>query len=95
MFFNKCYNDLTLKLCAMSTRKTTHQFLIKNLNWHLILTTCCLGGVIGIALKLIVLFNHWIYLPFFPNICDSMFLILAVTYLSYNCLKNQRKTENE
>ena len=36
------------------------------------------SGTIGIALKFLAYFNHWIY---FPNIFDSMFLVISAVYL--------------
>ena len=47
-------------------------------------------GTIGIALKFVTFFNHWVYFPSFPNVLDSTFLILSVLYLTWNA----RKTPN-
>jgi hypothetical protein len=40
-------------------------------------------GTIGIALKFITFFNHWVYFPSFPNIIDSTFLICAIIYFAW------------
>ena len=37
-------------------------------------------GTIGIALKFVTFFNHWVYFPSFPDALDSAFLILGSTY---------------
>ena len=47
-------------------------------------------GTIGIALKFVTFFNHWVYFPSFPNALDSTFLIFSVLYLTWNA----RKTPN-
>ncbi len=39
------------------------------------------AGTIGIALKFIAYFNHWVYFPSFPNILDSAFLVISAVYL--------------
>lgn len=39
------------------------------------------SGTIGIALKFLAYFNHWVYFPYFPNIIDSMFLVISAVYL--------------
>jgi len=38
------------------------------------------SGTIGVALKFVTFFNHWVYFPSFPNALDSTFLILSATY---------------
>jgi len=63
------------------------KILVKKLSLPLIFTAICVGGVIGISFKFIMLLNHWLYFPFFPNIFDAMFLIISVLYLSYNSVK--------
>ena len=48
-----------------------------------IMIIICLSGTIGFALSFTKYFNYWYYLPFIPNIFDSIFLIFSVSYLSY------------
>jgi len=57
----------------------------------LIMLVC---GTIGIAVKFITFFNHWVYFPSFPNVLDSTFLIISVAYLSWNARK-PKKTQNQ
>lgn len=45
-----------------------------------ILSVC---GTIGIALKFITFFEHWVFFPLWPNICDSVFLICAILYTTW------------
>jgi hypothetical protein len=61
--------------------------LVHQLSWNLVFIAACLGGVIGIALKFTMLFDQWLYFPFFPNIFDSIFLIVSVIYLAYRSVK--------
>jgi len=49
-------------------------------------------GTIGIALKFITFFNHWVYFPSFPNILDSTFLIFSVLYLSWKARKSPTRS---
>ena len=60
----------------------------KNLINDLIMITC-IGGSVAIALKFITYFNHWVYFPAFPNMLDSIFLVCAVTYLTFYALKGR------
>jgi len=39
-------------------------------------------GTIGIALKFTTFFGHWVFFPFFPNVCDSAFLVASVLFLA-------------
>ena len=43
----------------------------------------CVFGTIGISLKLSTFLEEWVYFPFFPNILDWIFLIVATVYLGY------------
>ena len=45
-------------------------------------------GTVGIALKFVTFFDHWVYFPSFPNVLDSVVLILSVVYLSWLSLRN-------
>jgi hypothetical protein len=48
-------------------------------------------GTIGIALKFVTFFNHWVYFPSFPNALDSTFLILGSTYFfAYSIYRKKR-----
>jgi hypothetical protein len=49
-------------------------------------------GTIGIAVKFVTFFNHWVYFPSFPNVLDSTFLIISVAYLSWSS-RQPRKTQ--
>lgn len=52
-------------------------------------------GTIGIALKFVTFFNHWVYFPSFPNALDSTFLILSATYFfGYIMLKKRQLEKN-
>ena len=55
----------------------------------LIMMVC---GTVGIAIKFVTFFNHWVYFPSFPNIIDSTFLVISVAYLSWSSRK-PRKTQ--
>jgi cytochrome c oxidase assembly factor CtaG len=37
-------------------------------------------GVLGIAVKFTTFFNHSVYFPLFPNVLDSVFLVVAISY---------------
>jgi intracellular septation protein A len=47
-------------------------------------------GTIGIAVKFVTFFNHWVYFPSFPNVLDSTFLIISVAYLSWSSHKPRK-----
>lgn len=53
----------------------------------LIMLVC---GTIGIAVKFVTFFNHWVYFPSFPNVLDSTFLIISVAYLSWSSRKPKK-----
>jgi len=68
-------------------------FSLKTL--HKILITISFFGIIGFAFGFMKWFN-WngitlVNLPVFPNILDSIFLILSVSYLTWRILKNETK----
>jgi hypothetical protein len=46
-----------------------------------VISVICFSGIIGIAIKFITLFDKWLYFPYYPNIFDSIFLILSAFYL--------------
>jgi hypothetical protein len=73
----------------MSLINRMDRFLIEKLTWNLLVTAICLGGVIGIALKFITLFDNWLFFPLFPNIFDSIFLIFSAIFLTYNSVKRK------
>jgi len=59
-----------------------------------LLLTIFLAGTIGMALKFITYFDHWVYFPSFPNVLDSTFLILSVIYIAaYIIHKNRRRNQ--
>jgi hypothetical protein len=37
-------------------------------------------GTVGVALKLVTFYGHWVFLPMFPDVLDSAFLVSAVAY---------------
>lgn len=49
-------------------------------------------GTVGIALKFVTFFNHWVYFPSFPNILDSVFLISGSIYFFVYILINKRNS---
>jgi hypothetical protein len=51
-------------------------------------------GTIGIALKFITFFNHWVYFPSFPNALDSTFLITATAFLTWSSFRARKKIRN-
>lgn len=53
----------------------------------------CFSGTIGIAIKFITLFNNWLYFPLFPNIFDSIFLIISVSWLFMRLLYTEKYIE--
>lgn len=55
--------------------------LVKKLSLDSFLRAIFIGGTIGVALKLILLMNNYVFLPYFPNILDSIFLIVSILYL--------------
>ena len=70
------------------------RLLVSRLSWNLVFIVACLGGVVGIAIKFVMLFDQWLYFPFFPNIFDSIFLIVAVIYLSYRSVTHQMREKS-
>jgi hypothetical protein len=56
-----------------------------------LLITAFLAGTIGLALKFITYFDHWVYFPSFPNALDSTFLILSVIYLAAYIIHKNRQ----
>jgi len=40
----------------------------------------CLFGIAGYALKLPTFFNNWVYYPLWPNLGDSLFLLVCVAW---------------
>jgi hypothetical protein len=51
-------------------------------------------GTVGIALKFVTFFNHWVYFPSFPNALDSTFLILGSTYFFVWIMYKKSRPEN-
>lgn len=80
-------NERQLLSSNMIKETLCQKLLVKQLSWSLVWTTICVSGVIGIALKFTTLFDHWLYFPFFPNIFDALFLVIAVLYLAYRAHK--------
>lgn len=69
-------------------------------HWRELLNDCIqialVCGTIGIALKFITFFNQWVYFPTFPNLLDSTFLIISITYFAWKTRKhNPQKTEKQ
>lgn len=62
---------------------------IKKLKGSLIIISIIVGGLIGMAFKFIYLFEKWVYFPWFPNILDSIFIILGATYLGIKAFKHE------
>ena len=56
----------------MSNKKAIHELLT-------IISVC---GIFWIAIKFMVYFDHTVYFPFFPNIGDSITLILGAIWLT-------------
>ena len=52
-------------------------------------------GTVGIALKFVSFFNHWVYFPAFPNSLDSAFLILGSAYFFGYIIYNRRQLEKD
>jgi hypothetical protein len=50
-------------------------------------------GTVGVALKFVTFFNHWVYFPSFPNFLDSVFLILGSIYFVVNIVYGRRQLE--
>lgn len=69
--------------CSMIKETLFQKLVVKQLSWSLVWTTICVSGVIGIALKFMTLFDHWLYFPIFPNVLDAVFLVVSVLYLAY------------
>jgi Kef-type K+ transport system membrane component KefB len=74
---------------------------VKTLNksWREVLTNGLMVafffGTVGVALKFVTFFNHWVYFPSFPNFLDSAFLILSSTYFVVYIVYNRRRLEKE
>ena len=51
----------------------------------------CVSGTCGIAVKLVLLMDQWVYLPSFPDVLDSAFLILSSLCLGILALRRVRK----
>ena len=49
----------------------------------------CFFGTVGFAIGFTKWFDKWAYLPMFPNLLDSEFLVLSVTYLTWRLLKSE------
>jgi hypothetical protein len=71
--------------------KSVHQ------NWNQLGSDCLqiafVCGTIGIALKFLTFFNHWVYFPTFPNVLDSAFLITSILYFAYAARKRIHKNQ--
>jgi len=48
-------------------------------------------GTIGIAVKFVTFFNHWVYFPTFPNILDAAFLIVTILYFAWTSRRHRNK----
>jgi len=46
-------------------------------------------GITGIALKLCYFWGHVVYFPLWPNVLDSLFLVLGALYLAIKGLKKK------
>jgi len=72
-----------------------HAMKAMHQNWGELANDCVqvalVCGTIGIALKFITFFNHWVYFPTFPNVIDSAFLITAILYLAFAARRRTRK----
>ncbi|MGD6934647.1 MAG: hypothetical protein ACQCN5_10620 [Candidatus Bathyarchaeia archaeon] len=64
-------------------------------NWGELANDCVqvalVCGTIGIALKFVTFFNHWVYFPTFPNVIDSAFLITSILYLAAAARRRNNK----
>jgi hypothetical protein len=62
-------------------------------NWSALINDCIqialICGTIGIALKFVTFFNHWVYFPSFPNFLDSTFLIFSISYFAWNARRSK------
>ncbi len=67
-----------------ATTRSEHKQLL-----YFLLIGICFSGTIGFTLKFTTYINDW--LPFFPNIFDSIFLITAVSFLTFLSIKSIRK----
>ena len=53
-------------------------------------------GTIGIALKFVTFFDHWVYFPSFPNTLDSLFLVVSATYFFvYTVYRKRQLRKND
>lgn len=59
------------------------------------LTVTFFFGTVGVALKFVTFFNHWVYFPSFPNFLDSAFMILGSTYFVVYIVYSRRRLEKE
>jgi hypothetical protein len=66
----------------MIKKTLSQKLVVRQLNWSRVWITICVSGVIGIALKFMTLFDHWLYFPIFPNVLDALFLVVSVLYLA-------------
>jgi hypothetical protein len=37
-------------------------------------------GTVAVALKLVTFYGHWVFMPVFPDVLDSTFLVCGVVY---------------
>jgi len=74
--------------------KNVKQWTKKELVERLVLVLCVFG-TIGIALKFSTFWDHWVYFPMWPNICDSMFLIFAILCTTWLAIRNGTKMTPE
>lgn len=60
------------------SKKELHESWLSLGNDLLMIGLSCAS--VFIALKFTVFFEHWVYFPFWPNICDSVTLLCTVAY---------------
>lgn len=53
------------------------------------LSIAAILGICGIAFKFPSYFDQWVYFPSFPNICDSIFLVLSACWLGVKIWKRK------
>ncbi len=69
--------------------------MVKNISMRQLLdyalVVTCFFGTVGFALGFTKHFNqpYGYYLPVFPNVLDSVFLVLAASYLTYRALRKK------
>lgn len=54
-----------------------------------VLLAVCFFGTVGFAFGFTKWFDKWAYLPTFPNVLDSAFLVLSVSYLTWRVMKKK------